>query len=120
MDISVEQAIQKIKDVGLNVYTPKNKDSDFIKLYRGSISKILPKVSGNAIKVLLALSCELSWDESEVILSVAEIIENTGLERKTVLSCLKELEENLLIKRLGPNIRRSYLLSNCYVRIGKS
>ena len=118
--MNITEAIQKVKDVGLNVYTPRTKDSGFIKLYKNSISRILPKISGNSLKVLMALSCELEWDEPEVVLTIDEIIKSTGLERKTVMNCLKELEENLVVKRLGPNVRRSYQVSNCYVRIGKN
>ncbi len=114
----VAKAIQVLKNVGLNVYTPKSKDSGFVKFYKNSISQVLPKISGNSLKVLMALSCELEWGEPEVILTVDQIIKRTGLERKTVTNCLKELEENLVVKRLGPSSRRSYLVSNCYVRLG--
>ena len=117
---NVTEAIKTIKDVGLNVYTPRTKDSGFIKLYKNSVSRILPKISGNSLKVLMALSCELEWDEPEVVLTIEQIIKSTGLERKTVMNCLKELEENLVVKRLGPNVRRSYAISNCYVRVGKN
>ena len=118
-NINLTEAIQILKDMGLNVYTPKIKDSGFIKLYKNSVSKILPKISGNSLKVLMALSCELEWNEPEVILTIDEIVKNTGLEKKTVTSCLKELEENFLVKKLGPSIRRSYSISNCYIKIGK-
>ena len=114
----IAKAIQVIKDVGLNVYTPKSKDSGFIKFYKSSVSQILPKISGNSVKVLMALSCELDWDDPEIILTIDQIIKRTGLERKTVTSCLKELEKHLVVKRLGPSSRRSYLISNCYVRLG--
>ena len=117
---NVTEAIKTIKDVGLNVYTPRIKDSGFIKLYKNSVSKILPKISGNSLKVLMALSCELEWDKPEVVLTIEQIIKSTGLERKTVMNCLKELEENFVVKRLGPNVRRSYSISNCYVRVGKN
>ena len=119
-NINVTEAIKTIKDVGLNVYTPRTKDSGFIKLYKSSVSKILPKISGNSLKVLMALSCELEWDEPEVVLTIEQIIKSTGLERKTVMNCLNELEENFVVKRLGPNVRRSYSISNCYVRVGKN
>ena len=119
-NINITEAIKTIKDVGLNVYTPRTKDSGFIKLYKNSVSKILPKISGNSLKVLMALSCELEWNEPEVVLTIEQIIKRTGLERKTVMNCLKELEENFVVKRLGPNVRRSYSISNCYVRIGKN
>ncbi len=119
-NINVTEAIKTIKDVGLNVYTPRTKDSGFIKLYKNSVSRILPRISGNSLKVLMALSCELEWNEPEVVLTIEQIIKSTGLERKTVMNCLKELEENLVVKRLGPNVRRSYTISDCYVRVGKN
>ena len=80
----------------------------------------MPKVSSNAIKVLLALSTELEWNQPEVIITVEKMAEITGLNRDAVRVALGELEENLVIKRLGPNVRRSYVISNCYVRIGKN
>ena len=119
-NINVTEAIKTIKDVGLNVYTPRTKDSGFIKLYKNSVSRILPRISGNSLKVLMALSCELEWNEPEVVLTIEQIIKSTGLERKTVMNCLIELEENLVFKRLGPNVRRSYTISDCYVRVGKN
>ena len=118
--MEIQKAIQTIKQVGLNVYTPKNKDSGFIKLYSRQIASLMPKVSSNAIKVLLALSTELEWNEVEVVISVEQIAQITGLNRDAVRVALGELEENLVVKRLGPNVRRSYAISNCYVRIGKN
>ena len=114
----VAEAIKVIKEVGLNVYTPKSKDSGFVKFYKSSVGQILPKISGNSVKVLMALSCEMDWGNPEVILTIDQIVQRTGLEKKTVTSCLKELEKNLVVKRLGPSSRRSYLISNCYVRLG--
>ena len=57
--MDVKSAIKTVKKVGLNVYTPRTKDSGFIKVYTKPVRKLLPKVSGNAIKVLIALSGEL-------------------------------------------------------------
>ena len=118
--MEIEKAIETIKKVGLNVYTPKTKDSGFIKLYSKRISSLMPKVSSNAIKVLLALSTELKWNEAEVAITVEQIAKITGLNRDAVRVALGELEKNFVIKRLGPNIRRSYMVSNHYVRIGKN
>ena len=120
MDITVSQAIQKLKDVGLNVYTPKTKDDGFVKLYLKPMAKIMPKISGNALKVLISLSYELQWNETEVVLSREEIEKFTGLSRNTVRNALDELEEMMIIKRLGPNVRRSYVISDCYLRLGKN
>ena len=118
--MEIEKAIQTIKEVGLNVYTPKTKDSGFIKLYSNKIASLMPKVSSNAIKVLLALSTKLEWNEAEVVITVEQIAKITGLNRDAVRVALGELEKNLVVKRLGPNIRRSYMVSNHYVRIGKN
>ena len=118
--MNLKRAVKTLKAVGLNVYLPKNKDSGFIKLYSKPITQLMPKVSSNAIKVLLALSNQLEWNQPEVILSVEQIVKATGLNRDAVRVALDELERNLVIKRLGPNIRRSYMVSNHYVRIGKA
>lgn len=118
--MDVKEAIETIKKVGLNVYTPKSKDIGFIKLYQGKIADLMPKVSSNAIKVLLGLSTELEWNNPEVIVTVEKIAKITGLNRDAVRTAIGELEKNLVVKRLGPNVRRSYLISNHYVKIGKN
>lgn len=120
MNINISEAIQKVKDVGLNVYTPRTKDSGFIKVYLQPVARILPKISGNALKVLVALSYGLEWNEAEVVLTRQEIENLTGLNKDTVRTALDELEEKMIVKRLGPNVRRSYVISNCYVRLGKN
>ncbi len=119
-NIDIKEAIEVIKDVGLNIYTPRTTDKGFIKVYLKAIEDILPKLSGNALKVLLALSMELEWDKCEVIVTTERLLRITGLNKDTIRTCLDELEKNLIIKRLGPNVRRSYLVSNKYVRLGKS
>ena len=118
--MDLKEAIKTVKKVGLNVYTPKSKDSGFIKLYQKQIASLMPRVSSNAIKVLLGLSTELEWDEPEVIITVEKIAKITGLNRDAVRIALDELEKNLVVKRLGPNVRRSYIISNCYLRVGKN
>ena len=118
--MDVKEAIRTLKEVGLNVYTSQTKDSGFIKLYQKQIANLMPKVSSNAIKVLLALSTELEWNQPEVIITVEKMAKITGLNRDAVRVALGELEENLVVKRLGPNVRRSYVISNCYVRVGKN
>ena len=117
--MNVESAIKTVKKVGLNVYTPRSKDSGFIKVYTKPVRRLLPKISGNALKVLLALSGELEWNDMEVIMSVDELCNITGLQKTAVQNSLNELEKSFAIKRLGPNVRRSYQVSNCYVRVGK-
>ncbi len=118
--MNISEAIQKVKDVGLNVYTPKIKDAGFIKLYLKPITQLLPHLSGNALKVLVAISSELQWNEVEVILTRERIENLTGLSGNTVRVAIDELEEKMVIKRLGPNVRRSYIVSNHYVRLGKN
>ena len=118
--MNISEAVQKVKEVGLNVYTPKTKDAGFIKLYLEPITKLLPKLSGNALKVLVAISSELQWNEVEVVLTREQIENLTGLSGHTVRAALDELEKMMVIKRLGPNVRRSYSVSNHYVRLGKN
>ena len=118
--MNIPEAIETLKKVGLNVYTPKTKDSGFIKVYLKPIAELLPDLSGNALKVLVALSYGLEWDSVEVLLTRKEIENLTGLNKDTVRTCLDELEEKKLVKRLGPNIRRSYMVSNRYIRLGKN
>lgn len=120
MDQEVKKAIEKVKEVGLNVYTPRSKDTGFIKLYRERIINLVPRINGNSLKVLLILASELEWNDPEVHVPMERLVKLTGLTRITIKSCLDELEENLVIKRLGPNIRRSYTVSDHYVRLGKN
>ena len=119
MDISISEAIQKVKDVGLNVYTPKTKDSGFIKVYLEPLESLMPKISGNALKVLMALAYGLKWDDPEIVITRENLIKLTGLSKPTLRTALDELEEKMVIKRLGPNVRRSYTISSCYMKLGK-
>lgn len=118
--MDVQTLIQACNDLGLKVYVPQTKDSGFIKLYKARIPEILPKLSGNSVKVFLALAYGLKWDSAEVMISVESLCKITNLERRTIKSCLDELEKHLVIKRFGPSVRRSYEISDCYVRVGKS
>ena len=118
--MNVKEAIQKVKDVGLNVYTPRTKDSGFVKVYLDPLAALMPKISGNALKVLMALSYGLQWNEVEVILTRDELAKITGLNKETVRTALGELEEKMVVERLGPNVRRSYRVSNHYIRLGKN
>ena len=117
--MNISEAIQKVKDVGLNVYTLTTKDSGFIKVYREPLANLMPKISGNALKVLMALAYGLKWDEIEIIATRQDLSKLTGLSQKTVRLALDELEEKMVIKRLGPNVRRSYTISSCYIKLGK-
>ena len=118
--MNLKDAIAKVKEVGLNVYTPKSTDSGFVKVYLEPLVNLMPKISGNALKVLMALSYGLQWNEVEVVLTRDQLAKITGLNKETVRVALKELEEKMVVKRLGPNVRRSYIVSNHYVRLGKN
>ena len=118
--MDAKTVIQACKDLGLKAYVPQTKDSGFLKLYRARIPEILPKLSGNSVKVLLALAYSLEWESAEVMVTVESLSEITNLERRTIRACLNELEKNLVIKRFGPNARRSYAISSCYIRVGKA
>ena len=120
MSEEVKKAIETLKKVGLNVYSPKSKDTGFIKLYRKRIVDLVPKINGNSLKVLLVLASELEWDDPEVYLPMDKLVKLTGLSRITIKSCLDDLEKHLVIKRLGPNMRRSYTVSDHYIRLGKN
>ena len=119
-NINLKDVIAKVKEVGLNVYTPKSTDSGFVKVYLEPLANLMPKISGNALKVLMALSYGLQWNEVEVVLTRDQLAKITGLNKETVRVALKELEKKMVVKRLGPNVRRSYIVSNHYVRLGKN
>ncbi len=118
--MNLKDAIAKVKEVGLNVYTPKSTDDGFVKVYLEPLVSLMPKISGNALKVLMALSYGLQWNEVEVILTRDQLAKITGLNKETVRVALRDLEEKMVVKRLGPNVRRSYIVSNHYVRLGKN
>ena len=117
--MNISKAIQTVKDVGLNVYTPRSKDSGFIKVYTEPLASLIPKISGNALKVLMTLAYRMKWDEIEVIETRENLARLTGLSQATVRTALDELEQKMVIKRLGPNVRRSYTISSCYIKLGK-
>ena len=75
---------------------------------------------GNALKVFMALGGKLGWENTVVETIRNEIMESTSLSEKTVQSALNELEELKVISRIGPNNRRKYVLSQMYVKKGKS
>ena len=117
--MNISEAIQTVKDVGLNVYTPRAKDTGFIKVYPEPLASLMPKISGNALKVLMALAYGLKWDDPEIVITREDLIKLTGLSKPTLRTALDELEERMVIKRLGPNVRRSYTISSGYIKLGK-
>jgi len=118
-DKEVLQAIHKIEESGLSVYRPRRKERLFVKLYTEPLEELLPKISGNALKVLHALGSRMTWEDTVVDMSRAQIMKVTNLSEKTVQSALNELEELKIITRIGHNARRRYVLSEMYVKRGK-
>ena len=118
--MNIAKAIQKVKQVGPNIYTSRSRNTGFIKVYLEPVMYLMPKLSGNAFKVLITLSYGLQWNEVEVIFTRAEIKKLTGLNSKIVKASLDELENFSIIKRLGPNFRTTYMINNRYIRLGKN
>ena len=116
---SILEAIKILEDNGLRAYRPNKKDWGFMKIYCESLERLLPKISGNALKVLMALGGKMGWEDTIVEVTRNEIMENTSLSEKTVQSALNELEELKVISRIGPNNRRKYVLSQMYIKKGK-
>ena len=117
--LDILKAIRVIEDNGLKVYRPTRKDWGFMKIYAEPLEQILPKISGNALKVLMALGGRIGWENTIVEMTRNEIMEGTSLSEKTVQGALNELEELKIISRIGPNNRRKYVLSQMYIKKGK-
>lgn len=90
-----------------------------MKIYNEPLNDLLPKVSGNALKVFLALGNQLGWENTVVQLTRDEIEKATNLSPQTIRTSLNELEELGLITRIGANIRRQYVLNEMYIKRGK-
>lgn len=97
----------------------KRKERLFMKIYNEPLNDLLPKVSGNALKVFLALGNQLGWENTVVQLTRDEIEKATNLSPQTIRTSLNELEELGLITRIGANIRRQYVLNEMYIKRGK-
>ena len=119
MKLGILEAIRVLENNGLKVYRPTRKDQGFMKIYCESLEKVLPKISGSALKVLMALGGRMGWENTIVEMTRDEIMENAGLSEKTVQSALNELEKLKIISRIGSNNRRKYVLSEMYVKKGK-
>lgn len=111
--------IRLLEENGLKVYRPQRKDREFMKIYSESLEQLLPRISGNALKVFMALGGRIKWEDTIVEMTRDEIMEITSLSEKTVQSTLNELEELKVIKRIGPNSRRKYVLSEMFIKKGK-
>ena len=116
----LRKAIETLEDSGLSVYRRRRKEKSFVKLYTESLETILPKISGSALKVFHALGFRMSYEDTIVEMNQRELQEATGLSEHTVREALNELEELKIISRIGPNNRRKYVLSQMYVKKGKS
>ncbi len=86
----------KIKDKWGNfkTYFPKNNRQFFVQIYSESIEKFLPKVGGIGLKVFLAIESKKNWNNnSDMEITICEIMKATGLSETAVKAGLKELEE---------------------------
>jgi hypothetical protein len=117
--IDVLTAIQFVEDNGLSVYRPRKKERLFMKMYSEPLEQLLPKVSGNALKVFIALGNRMGFEDTVVEMSQLDIQKATNLHEHTVREALSELGILGVVTRIGPNIRRKYVLSEMYVKRGK-
>ena len=115
----IKEAIEILEANGLNVYRHRKKERLFVKLYIEPLATILPKISGNALKVFHALGSRMNYEDTIVEMTQPEIQEATNLSEPTVREALNELEEFKIISRIGPNVRRKYVLSQMFVKKGK-
>ena len=115
----IKEAIEILEASGLNVYRHRKKERLFVKLYIEPLATILPKISGNALKVFHALGSRMNYEDTIVEMTQPEIQEATNLSEPTVREALDELEEFKIISRIGPNVRRKYVLSQMFVKKGK-
>ena len=115
----LKEAIRIVEDNGLNVFRRRKKEKLFVKLYIEPLATILTKISGSALKVFHALGSQMNYEDTIVEMSQPEIQEATNLSEATVREALNELEELKVISRIGPNVRRKYVLSQMFVKKGK-
>ena len=115
----IKEAIEILENSGLSVYRHKRKERLFVKLYIEPLTTVLPKISGSALKVFHALGSRMTYEDTIVEMTQPEIQEATNLSEPTVREALDELEELKIISRIGPNVRRKYVLSQMFVKKGK-
>ncbi len=117
MRVAVRDAINMVEEAGLRQH--KKQERVFMKIYTEPLNELLPKVSGNALKIFMALGNQLGWENTIVELSRDEIQKLTNLSEKTVREGLNELEELKVLSRIGANVRRKYVLNEMYIKRGK-
>ena len=115
----IKEAIKTLEDSGLSVYRRRLKEKLFVKLYIEPLASILPRISGSALKVFHALGSQMNYEDTIVEMTQPEIQKATNLSEPTVREALNELEELKIISRIGPSIRRKYVLSRMFVKKGK-
>ena len=115
----IKKAIETLEDSGLSVYRHRKKERLFVKLYIEPLATILPKISGSALKVFHALGSRMTYEDTIVEMTQPEIQEATNLSEPTVREALDELEELKIISRIGPNVKRKYVLNQMFVKKGK-
>ena len=115
----IKKAIETLENSGLSVYRHRKKERLFVKLYIEALATILPEISGSALKVFHALGSRMTYEDTIVEMTQPEIQEATNLSEPTVREALDELEELKIISRIGPNVKRKYVLSQMFVKKGK-
>lgn len=113
------EAIQKVEEYGLSVYRGTKKDRYFMKIYSEPLETLLPKLSPSATKVWLALGNQVSYENTVVEMKIAEIMKKTNLSERPVKAAVKQLEELGVLKRIGANNQRKYVLNEMYIKRGK-
>lgn len=81
-----------------------------------AVTWLLPKISGSALKIFLALGSRLGSDSNIVEIPTAELERITHLSKQTVREGLNELESLRLLARIGSNVRRKYRLNVMYLK----
>ncbi len=74
-------------------YQPRLQEQFFVKIYSEPLEELLPKLSGIALKVFLAVENINNWNEKVVEITESEILEATGMSETAVKAGLRELEE---------------------------
>lgn len=82
----------------------------------GITNELSPQISGNALKLFCALTNCLDYSDDAIVeMSAVELQTITGLSEHTVRRSLNELEDLGLIKRIGANARRKYVVNERHI-----